>query len=430
MFSSSSEQSLSFVHCSYEFNKTKNIEKSKRSQQVHDQRQFYLVMMEEEEEGDLGKDDGETKVEFDVSISDPKGKNVVVNSETEKNGIEDEGDVEVDIIGNSGFKGVENSCMDLAVVESSSSSSFGDAFAGSELTDSDEAESSFRDERSKGLPRLRKKKMTDHWKKFIYPLKRRCKWLEMQLRILDSQTKKYEEAIAAYDQQKQLRFLLPAGDDLYIKSVPRSDGVQRNEVMMRKKRRRVEECDLSSYMSNHCLFSYYGDGDNAKEFKLNDTRSSVDHRTDADKSFLEFIEKVEELSSHVENLKARINTVMNENQGKFDSITQSNRIRPSQHNSELSAKDHPLMDNPLSTCEGIAPSTEAANTTQSEVPREAKEESKELVEEQKPISPAQALDSDMVTENVIPNDRSIKPCSSSRSPFPKNTRTVRKRSGP
>lgn len=112
------------------------------------------VMMEEEE-GDLGKENDVKNVEFDVSVSDPKGKNVVLDSETEKNGIGDEGDVEVDIIGNSGFKGVENSCMELAVAESSSNSSFGDACAGLELTDSDEAESSIREERSKGLPRLR-----------------------------------------------------------------------------------------------------------------------------------------------------------------------------------------------------------------------------------------------------------------------------------
>ncbi|CAK8540593.1 unnamed protein product [Lathyrus sativus] len=388
-------------------------------------------MMEEEEEGDLGKDNDVTNVEFPVSISDPKGKNVVMNSETENNGIEDEGDVEVDIIGSSGFKGVENSCMDLAVDESSSFSSFGDACPGSALTDSDEAESSIRDERSKGLPRLRKRKMTDHWKKFIFPIKQRCKWLEIQLRKLNSQAKKYEEAIAAYDQQKQLRFLIPAGDDFNIKSLPKIDGIQRNEVMMRKKRKRVEECDLSSYMSNHCLFSYYenknrdhdvpvedsrndvmSDVDNAEEFKLNETRSSVDHRKETDKSFLEFIEKIEELSSQVVNLKTRINTVINENPGKFSSITQSNTIGPSQHNSELCAEDQPMTDNPLLSCEGITPSIEAANTTQFEVPGE----SKELVEEQKPISPVQASDS-------------VKPCSTSRSPFPKNTRTVRKRSG-
>ncbi|KAI5431951.1 hypothetical protein KIW84_035910 [Lathyrus oleraceus] len=403
---------------------------------------------EEEEKGDLGKDNDVTNVEFGVSISDPKGKNVVMNSETQNNGIEDDWDVEVDIIGNSGFKGVENSCMDLAVVESSSSSSYGDACPGSALTDSDEAESSIRDERSKGLPRLRKRKMTDHWKKFIFPIKQRCKWLEIQLRKLDSQAKKYEEAIAAYDQQKQLRFLMPAGDVLHIKSVPKSDGIKRNEVMMRKKRKRVEECDLSTYMSNHCLFSYYenknrdhdvpvedsrndvtSDVDNAEEFKLNDTRSSVDHRKDTDKSFLELIEKIEELSSQVENLKTRINTVITENPGKFSSITQSNTIGPSRNNSELCEEDQPWMDNPLSTGEGITPSIEAAITTQFEVPGEAKGESEELVEEQKPISLAQASDSDMVTENVVPSIRSVKPCSTLRSPFPKNTRTVRKRSG-
>lgn len=162
---------------------------------------------------------------------------------------------------------------------------------------------------------------------------------------------------------------------------------------------------------------------------MNDTRSSVDHRKDTDKSFLELIEKIEELSSQVENLKTRINTVITENPGKFSSITQSNTIGPSRNNSELCEEDQPWMDNPLSTGEGITPSIEAAITTQFEVPGEAKGESEELVEEQKPISLAQASDSDMVTENVVPNIRSVKPCSTLRSPFPKNTRTVRKRSG-
>jgi len=86
----------------------------------------------------------------------------------------------------------------------------------------------------------------------------RSKWIELKIKKLDSQAQKYVKEIAAIDQQKQLDFLKFAVDDFGVKSVPRSEGVQRTKVMWRKNRKRAEECDLSSYMSNHCFFSYYG----------------------------------------------------------------------------------------------------------------------------------------------------------------------------
>jgi hypothetical protein len=45
--------------------------------------------------------------------------------------------------------------------------------------------------------------------------------------------------------------------------------------------------------------------------------TSVDHHKDNDKSFVDMIENVEALLSQVENLKIRIDTVKNENPGKF-----------------------------------------------------------------------------------------------------------------
>jgi hypothetical protein len=86
----------------------------------------------------------------------------------------------------------------------------------------------------------------------------RCKWVELKLWKLNAKARKYEKEIAAIDQQKQLHFLKFAVDDFDVKSVPRSEGIQRYKVMRRKKRKRAEECDPSSYMSNHRLFSYYG----------------------------------------------------------------------------------------------------------------------------------------------------------------------------
>lgn len=71
-----------------------------------------------------------------------------------------------------------------------------------------------------------------------------------------------------------------------------------------------------------------GNADNAEEFKLNDMRSSIDHE-DNDKSFFDTIQTVERLLLHVANLKARIDNVINENTGKFSSMTQSSTIGPS-----------------------------------------------------------------------------------------------------
>jgi hypothetical protein len=87
----------------------------------------------------------------------------------------------------------------------------------------------------------------------------RCKWVELQLKQLQSQAHKYEEELAALDNTKELDYAHLTLDDSNIKSVPISGRMHRNKVMKRKKRKRVEEqCDLASYMSNHTLFSYYG----------------------------------------------------------------------------------------------------------------------------------------------------------------------------
>lgn len=64
----------------------------------------------------------------------------------------------------------------------------------------------------------------------------RCKWVELQLKQLKSQERKYAKELAALDYTQDI-----------------------NKDMKRKKRKKVEEnCDLASYMSNHTLFSYYG----------------------------------------------------------------------------------------------------------------------------------------------------------------------------
>ena len=86
----------------------------------------------------------------------------------------------------------------------------------------------------------------------------RCKWLELQMRKLRSQELKYDKELEAYDYKKRLEFSKYAVDGFDVKSIPISNGIRRNKVMKRKKRKRAEECDLASYVSNHAIFSYYG----------------------------------------------------------------------------------------------------------------------------------------------------------------------------
>lgn len=398
---------------------------------------------EEKEVGALEKDKNNnninnvTNVEFHVSISEPKEQNLDLKAETENKGIEqnpvcwrDEEDVEVNIIGNSGLKSVEDNYVDLDETESSSSSSFGDTGSGldtgsdSAFSDSDEVQSPVSEEWNE-LRRLRKKKVTAHWRKFICPIMWRCKWIELQLRKLNYQAQKYEKELAAYDHKKQLDLLKYAVDGFAVKSVPKSEGTQKNKVMKRKKRKRVEECDPSSYMSKHCLFSYYenkdhnhdapvndiGDDvassdDNAGEFKLSDMWSSVDQHEDNDNSMIEIIEKAEELLLQVENLKARIDNVIKENPGIARFIETTNRTHLEVPGENTKAK-----------------------VTQNQAAKEELlvEKSKGSVEEQKSISAAQVSDSDMATENVVRDVHSRKPCSTSKSHF---TRRVRKKSGP
>lgn len=106
---------------------------------------------------------------------------------------------------------------------------------------------------------LRKKKLTDHWQRFIRPIMWRCKWIELQIKKFQSQALRYDRELAEYDQRKQFGFEESTLEDLDAKSQPFSCQSQKIQLMKRKKRKRVEDTmDVASYMSCHNLFSYYG----------------------------------------------------------------------------------------------------------------------------------------------------------------------------
>lgn len=106
---------------------------------------------------------------------------------------------------------------------------------------------------------LRKKKLTDHWRRFIRPIKWRSKWIELQIKELHLQALKYDRELAEYGHRRQLEFENRLAEGCGAKSLPLNCQVKRNHVMERKKRRRVEDTtDLASYMSTHNIFSYHG----------------------------------------------------------------------------------------------------------------------------------------------------------------------------
>lgn len=233
-------------------------------------------------------------------------------------------------------------------------------------------------------------------------------WMELQVKKLNSLALKYDKELAAYDYKKQLEFSKFTVDDLNVKSVPVYDGIHRNKVMKRKKRKKAEERDLSSYVSKHSIFSYYenkihgacmedfrgdslisgGNADNNfEEFQFNDTLSSADLE-DNDNSINDIIQKIEELESQVEKLRTRIDNVVSENPGKFRSVTQLGMIGPSdgfnhsaslvgddntlpvsfvrasQHKSELNTQDRLLTEKTLLRREGITSFLETTDKPQ------------------------------------------------------------------
>lgn len=108
------------------------------------------------------------------------------------------------------------------------------------------------------LINCRKKKLTDHWRRFIHSLGWRCKWLELQIKEFQAQALEYDK-LAECERRKYCEFDSMSPEGFSSKSLAFCGQIQRNNVLKRKKRRRVEETvDLVSYISNHNLFSHFG----------------------------------------------------------------------------------------------------------------------------------------------------------------------------
>ncbi|XP_048232765.1 uncharacterized protein LOC8285623 [Ricinus communis] len=289
-------------------------------------------------------------------------------------------DMEIDIIGctKSGDNGeVEARYEEEDVTESMSS--FGDSLSenenGSPLLGELEvdsrlcegvfpASSTVFDGCGGGAFQMRRKKLTDHWRRFIRPLMWRCKWIELQIKEFQSQALKYDRELAEHAQRKQFDFDSFVVEGFDTKSLPFSSCIQRKKVMKRKKRKRVEEMtDVTSYMLQHNLFSYYenrksaanvapmnDDYDNLgkaisanDEFGFHDGWTSFETK-DEDNIQENILWKIEVLQLQVRKLKARIEKVVSENPGKFSSV---NRLSMPASGDAMTGSDH----NPVSAPE-------------------------------------------------------------------------------
>ncbi|KAL3537065.1 hypothetical protein ACH5RR_000431 [Cinchona calisaya] len=196
--------------------------------------------------------------------------------------------------------------------------------------------------------RMRKKKLTSHWRTFIKPLIWRCKWVELQVKKLRSQALKYDRELENRNQRKHYLVENFPVEGLGMKSLPFPSDVPTDKVFKRKKRRRVEEpADVASYMSHHNLFSFYEntirnsdgayvDKDWRNQDKINgDEDSEVnDERLwlesgEKYNSLHELLRKIGHLEAQVSKMKSRLDKVINEHTGKFSSADNLGMLVPS-----------------------------------------------------------------------------------------------------
>ncbi|KAJ1396482.1 hypothetical protein SESBI_32585 [Sesbania bispinosa] len=189
--------------------------------------------------------------------------------------------------------------------------------------------------------RIRKKKLTDHWRNYIRPVMWRCKWAELRIKEIDSQAVKYGKELAEHDKRKHMEPDHSTLEEFGSKSLPFSSDQYRSKAKMRRKRKRVEDTtELASYTSHHYLFSYLEnkksdpDGSLADDFDNPVITEPIADSTDRfgigeDQPLLEFSEAdasleqllwtIDNLQSRVHKLKGDVEVVMSKNASKFSS---------------------------------------------------------------------------------------------------------------
>ncbi|KZV43503.1 hypothetical protein F511_19047 [Dorcoceras hygrometricum] len=199
--------------------------------------------------------------------------------------------------------------------------------------------------------RMRKKRVTGHWRSFIQPLMWRCKWAELQIRTFESQARRYDRELEEHNRRKKNQLQNPSLEGLGVKSLHLTSSNPGNGVYMRKKRKRTEDTmDIASYMSRHNLFSYHESKKSSGKGLLKDdelkNRAAATQKVDVDNElwvndeqlFLEpgdgdnpletILGKIEFLRTRVLKMKSRVEKVMSENAGKLSFMDDSSILVP------------------------------------------------------------------------------------------------------
>ncbi|KAE9613576.1 hypothetical protein Lal_00016372 [Lupinus albus] len=270
-------------------------------------------------------------------------------------------DMEVDIVSwtNKGDLAV-NKNEDPDATENSSS--FADTTSDTEncyrLSDA-EVESEFIGDNGSSCPsgafgsafQIRKKKLTDNWRKFIRPLMWHCRWTELRIKEMESQALKYSKELEEYDKGKHMEPDLYTLEEFGSKSLPFPSNQYRSEAKKRRKRNKVEvTTDVASYASHHNLFSYLEnkksdpDGcladdsrnpvitevhaDQTQGFGISDDQYDqyIFEFSDADASLEQLLWTIDNVHTRVHKLKNQVNEIMSKNASKFSSSENLNLL--------------------------------------------------------------------------------------------------------
>ncbi|XP_074579708.1 uncharacterized protein LOC141836180 isoform X2 [Curcuma longa] len=256
-----------------------------------------------------------------------------VGSSTSLNKVYNDADEEIDIVNCT--EGIDGKTVNFDDPDATEySSSFGNTFSGleSELKQENgdmEVDSPFVP--SNGDPTVldvlnrdfRKKKVSAQWRKCISPLMWRCQWLELRMKLLLSQASMYDKELAAYKHEKELQSKIIELDSSGSRSVPFTSRTNGKRVMKRRKRKRTEDkVDISSYMSNHVVFSYYEnrrtdtdghsvDDDCGEDDNIgNDDNEWLLGLKGSDGYLEQILLNIESVQSRIVKLKTQLNNVM------------------------------------------------------------------------------------------------------------------------
>ncbi|KAG6768146.1 hypothetical protein POTOM_027043 [Populus tomentosa] len=157
-----------------------------------------------------------------------------------------------------------------------------------------------------GAFQMRRKRLTDQWRRFIRPLMWRCKWVELQIKEFQSQALKYDREIAEHEQRKLFD----------------------HETFMAEENRKsaIDGASIDDgYLNPGGDFSAKTINGN-DEFGFQDGLASLQSSDNISEHILR---QIEVLKSQVHKLKARVDKVASENPVKFSSVNALSLLAPS-----------------------------------------------------------------------------------------------------